>query len=291
MDVLQYRRPVLAAIFAGEGLKETAWVPRQRNYTLLWSTVALTPYKWPTAGSERSSLRKMNHFPTNNHLAVKAKLYENFMELQQQHPILFDFVPETYLLPMDDFKLSALFAPLQPCDCPLIQKPKAAARGEGISLAASVTDVINTPEYLLQHYVEPVHLIRDRKYHLRLYVLVTSLEPLRVYVHNEGYIKLARTAYTRPTCGDEGSRVFDMHITNHQEGMTYDFGDPFEHSDNLFALLGDQANTVREKIDRMLALMVAGVADKMIQQCRARTLLEHCFELFGVSPYLKQIIF
>lgn len=38
----------------------------------------------------------------------------------------------------------------------------------------------------LQIYVKDVHLIKGRKYDLRLYVAATSSDPLRLYVHRYG---------------------------------------------------------------------------------------------------------
>ena len=48
---------------------------------------------------------------------------------------------------------------------------------------------------MVQDYLDDPHLINDRKYVLRLYVLVSSVEPLRVYLYDEGFAKLASDPY------------------------------------------------------------------------------------------------
>jgi tubulin polyglutamylase TTLL4 len=45
-------------------------------------------------------------------------------------------------------------------------------------------------------YLSKPHLIRGYKYDLRIYVLVTSYEPLKIYLFKEGLVRLATVPYT-----------------------------------------------------------------------------------------------
>ena len=57
------------------------------------------------------------------------------------------------------------------------------------------------------------HLIEDLKYDLRLYVLLCGLNPLRIYIHEEGLARFATEPYERPT----GRNIDNMyvHLTNY----------------------------------------------------------------------------
>ncbi len=48
----------------------------------------------------------------------------------------------------------------------------------------------------MSKYLSKPHLIRGYKYDLRIYVLVTSYEPLKIYLFKEGLVRLATVPYT-----------------------------------------------------------------------------------------------
>lgn len=44
------------------------------------------------------------------------------------------------------------------------------------------TDVRNKKDYLVSEYINNPHLINNFKYDLRIYIVVTSYDPLRIYM-------------------------------------------------------------------------------------------------------------
>ena len=50
--------------------------------------------------------------------------------------------------------------------------------------------------YLISEYIAKPHLINGYKYDLRLYVLVTSFDPLKVYIYKEGLARFATQNYS-----------------------------------------------------------------------------------------------
>jgi tubulin polyglutamylase TTLL6/13 len=72
-----------------------------------------------------------------------------------------------------------------------IVKPEGASQGKGIHLIKSWEEIENVDEAkcVVQKYLKKPLLIDGLKFDLRLYVLVTSMDPLRVFLHNEGFIR------------------------------------------------------------------------------------------------------
>ncbi len=67
--------------------------------------------------------------------------------------------------------------------------------GEGSTLLTSVNALDRDPRWLVQEYVADPHLVDGCKYTLRLYLLVASLDPLRLCLHREGRVMLAAEPY------------------------------------------------------------------------------------------------
>ena len=56
-------------------------------------------------------------------------------------------------------------------------------------------------------------LIDGCKFDLRVYVLLRSLDPLRIYIYKEGLCRLATSKYSPPN--DNNIRNEKMHLTNY----------------------------------------------------------------------------
>ena len=76
-----------------------------------------------------------------------------------------------------------------------ILKPVAASCGRGIKLIDSKTNVSKKQGILACKYVPNPHLINGLKYDLRVYVLVTSFNPMKVYIYDDGLVRFATEKY------------------------------------------------------------------------------------------------
>ena len=65
-----------------------------------------------------------------------------------------------------------------------IVKPTALSRGRGIYLVDDISDVPIDELCVVSRYISNPLLINGLKFDIRLYVLVTSFDPLRVYLFN-----------------------------------------------------------------------------------------------------------
>ncbi|EFA77805.1 hypothetical protein PPL_09303 [Heterostelium album PN500] len=156
---------------------------------------------------------QINRYPgmpqalNSKHLLAKniKEMAERFGEEE------FSFHPITFTLPEDYYSLQQ-FAEQNP-KVNFISKPKFGGRGIGIHLYSNVNQIENDPNYVIQKYIPNPFLIDGKKFTLRLYVLVTSLDPLIIYIHNHGSLKFATIDFTndKSTFNDLN---MSMHITN-----------------------------------------------------------------------------
>ena len=64
-----------------------------------------------------------------------------------------------------------------------IFKPSSLSRGRGIYLLDNLADVVYSQPSVIQRYIANPLLFRGHKFDLRLYVLVTSFNPLEVFIY------------------------------------------------------------------------------------------------------------
>ena len=79
-----------------------------------------------------------------------------------------------------------------------ILKPAVGSCGRGIKIVDSKSNisVSNREGMIASHYIMNPHLINGLKYDLRVYVLVTSYCPLKVYIYNDGLVRFATELYS-----------------------------------------------------------------------------------------------
>ena len=161
--------------------------------------------------------QKYNHYPSTFQLGRKDNLYKHIKYFKRLFPNLYNYVPSTYIFPSDgknfeyDFKKyrKALW----------IVKPVNLSRGRGVHILKDEAEFkyllkksknLNISQYLISRYIDKPHLINNKKYDLRIYVLVVSFAPLRIYLYNNGLVRFATEDYKR---GDFNN-VF-IHLTNY----------------------------------------------------------------------------
>ena len=77
-----------------------------------------------------------------------------------------------------------------------IVKPTNSSRGRGIYIIDDVSEVsLDDPSIISKYIADPL-LINGHKFDLRIYVTITSYEPLRIYVYKEGLVRFASEEYS-----------------------------------------------------------------------------------------------
>ncbi|KNC48162.1 tubulin-tyrosine ligase [Thecamonas trahens ATCC 50062] len=132
----------------------------------------------------------------------------------------FDFHPVSYVLPADSAALAKAAAAVVASggDQRFIIKPVCGGRGQDISVVAAEDVVAAAPangEWLVQDYIGNPLLVDGHKFSIRLYLLVTSVNPLRVFVAREGIVKFAGIPWSASRAANALDPAnINIHITN-----------------------------------------------------------------------------
>jgi hypothetical protein len=131
----------------------------------------------------------------------------------------FNYLPETYELPeqMQEFRETFIDNQRGKRENVWIVKPASSSRGRGIFLLKDLKDVPDDYEhYVVCRYISKPLLVSGYKCDLRIYVLVTSIDPLRIYIYNEGLVRFASEPY------QAGKGSIYSHLTNYSLNKTHD---------------------------------------------------------------------
>lgn len=159
------------------------------------------------------SYQKMNHIPGTFQIGRKDRIWRNLQsKVQQFGQREFNFMPQTYILPQDGSRLKRLWPRFADRNTKWIIKPPASARGTGIKVVDKWKQIPKRKPIIVQKYVDRPLLIDGSKFDLRLYVLVTSVNPLRAYMHTDGLARFASVKYSNNA--DTLNDRF-MHLTNY----------------------------------------------------------------------------
>ncbi|VUZ40410.1 unnamed protein product [Hymenolepis diminuta] len=160
--------------------------------------------------------QKLNHIPGSFELGRKDQLTKNLNKLRNRFcGEAYEFYPTTFLLPLEysmlktSFRLS--FNHKKRGNCTWIIKPPASSRGRGIYLVSKLVDIPKRKKAIAQKYISDPYLINGNKFDLRIYVYVTSVDPLRIYVHQNGLVRFASQKYS--ISQEEVGNKF-VHLTN-----------------------------------------------------------------------------
>ncbi|KAJ0173465.1 hypothetical protein K1T71_010614 [Dendrolimus kikuchii] len=180
---------LLHRLLQAHGLQETS--AESKDFNLMWSGLhpkpdvlrSLTPYQ------------RVNHFPRSYELTRKDKLFKNIEKMQYFRGLKhFDFIPTTFLMPAEYKELCSSHYRTKG---PWIVKPAASSRGRGIYIVNTPEQIPKGENVVVAKYIDKPLLIGGHKCDLRLYVCVTSIDPLLIYLYEEGLVRFATVKYDK----------------------------------------------------------------------------------------------
>jgi len=268
-----------------EALDPDLWTAGDKdNWDACWHTGMPAPSVFKSMKPGQA----VNHIPGNNALTVKSKLYETLYAARERlagdgQRARFSFFPRSFLMPGDYHTLQreAYHNP----DKKWIVKPKRLSRGRGISVHQDAATVPNDAKWLAQEYLADAHLYDGFKYVLRCYVLISSVEPLRVYLYKDGFVKLASEPYRH---GDYDNLY--AHLTNPDVNALNEDADApvvfhsFETYRNWLKRAGADPDALFAGVRDIAVLTAIAACEQMRERIASSGAGNaRCFELIGLD--------
>lgn len=252
------------------------------------------------------------HFRNHYELTRKDMVVKNLKRLARQlerdegagaGAACLAFLPTTYQLPgeyrmfVEEFKRSQA--------SPWIMKPVGRAQGKGIFLFNKLSEITQwkqdtrwaqprdddddereRPEsYIVQRYLSNPYLIGGKKFDLRIYVLVTSYTPLRVWLYREGFARFSGALFNMDKSNIANNFIHLTNVAIQKTAKDYDKSKGCKWLMSqvrryLASRSGDAAVAqLMRDIDNVFIKSLQAVQKVMIND-------KHCFELYGFDILL-----
>ncbi|XP_066298386.1 tubulin polyglutamylase TTLL7-like isoform X1 [Branchiostoma lanceolatum] len=165
--------------------------------------------------AELKSYQRINHFPGMGEICRKDCLARNISKMSRKRPEEFNFTPRTWIFPAEYCTFQTYTKELRKRkkQKTFIVKPANGAMGNGISLYRNGEKIPQNEHIIVQEYMDKPFLLDGYKFDLRVYVLVTSCDPLRVFLYQDGLVRMGTEKYHSPTDGNIDELC--MHLTNY----------------------------------------------------------------------------
>ena len=147
------------------------------------------------------SFQKVNHLINNRNIHRKDLLQKHINRIRNLNKKLneiFDIMPQTFLLSKEYMNFVEEFHKNKENSFEniWIVKPIGRSRGKGIFLTNEMFDVPFNDTFLVQKYLTNPLLLNGFKFDLRIYSLVTSVNPLEIFIYKKGFARIANEKFT-----------------------------------------------------------------------------------------------
>jgi len=293
---------VLKAILETNGFLQT----EGHDWNILWSCQSLKPFIYEGLNDNQ----KINHFPMSHELTRKDRLCYNIVKMQERFgKDEFNIIPDTYILPDEFADFYSHFHTLKSKEMNnnWIIKPTNSSQGKGIYIIDDISEVPIDESCIVSKYIPNPLLINGLKFDLRVYVLVTSWDPLRLYVFNEGLSRFSCEPYNPTTIKqNKYAHLTNYSINKKNEKYLPNMNaeqDDTGHKWSLAALskhlesLGIDMNLLWSKIYDVIIKSLMSVDSVVIQSLKKLPNKNNCFELLGydilidneLKPWLLEV--
>uniref|UniRef100_A0A6I8P394 Tubulin tyrosine ligase like 7 n=1 Tax=Ornithorhynchus anatinus TaxID=9258 RepID=A0A6I8P394_ORNAN len=178
---------------------------------LIWCDSAVQQEKI----AELRNYQRINHFPGMGEICRKDFLARNMTKMIKSQPQEYSFIPRTWIFPAEYTQFQNYVKELKKKrrQKTFIVKPANGAMGHGISLIR-IGDKLPAQDHLIvQEYLDKPFLMEGYKFDLRIYILVTSCDPLKIFLYHDGLVRMGTEKYSPPS--DSNLSQLYMHLTNY----------------------------------------------------------------------------
>ncbi|XP_053680131.1 tubulin polyglutamylase TTLL5 [Anopheles nili] len=285
---------LLRKILNAHGMGESG--PECNDFNLLWTGIHLKP----DILRNLAPYQRVNHFPRSYELTRKDRLYKNIERMQHLRGYKhFDIVPQSFLLPQD---YKELIAAHNKCRGPWIVKPVASSRGRGIFIVNSPDQISSFEQVVVAKYISDPLCIDGHKCDIRIYVAVTSFDPLIIYIYEEGLVRLATVKYDRTAenlwnpcmhlCNYSINKYHTDYIKSSNAGEE-DVGHKWTLSALLRHLRSQGCNTeqLMLAIEDLITKAIFSCTQPVVSACRMFVPhIGNCFELYGFDILIDDML-
>uniref|UniRef100_W5MPA7 Tubulin tyrosine ligase-like family, member 7 n=1 Tax=Lepisosteus oculatus TaxID=7918 RepID=W5MPA7_LEPOC len=161
------------------------------------------------------SSKRINHFPGMGEICRKDCLARNMAKMIKNQPQDYSFIPKTWIFPAEYTQFQNYVKELRKKrkQKTFIVKPANGAMGHGISLIRNCEKLPAHDHFIVQEYLDKPFLMEGYKFDLRIYILVTSCDPLRIFLYNDGLVRMGTEKYHAPS--ESNLSQLYMHLTNY----------------------------------------------------------------------------
>ena len=128
-------------------------------------------------------------------MSNKDLTLQKYNKMKNKFPNDYNYLSESFLYPEDKKLLKEKFKDYKIEENNLwLIKPKSGSLGKGISIFFNFET--SPDDFLLTKYISHPHLINNKKYDFRCYILITGIAPLKIYLYKEGLVRFASEEYS-----------------------------------------------------------------------------------------------
>lgn len=297
----------IADVLGSRGWKE---VGEDEDWDFVWAD-----REWIYVAFDKMHLeqwQRLNHYRNGRELCRKDLMAKNMKRRRRalekegrlEEAQAYDFIPTTFVLPRE---YSMFVEEFKKVGGIWIMKPIGSAQGKGIFLFTRLSEVSDwktdykslkpggkgkeedkeVEAYVVQRYLQYPLLIGGKKFDMRLYALVTSFSPLKVYQYRRGFARFTNSRYS-----SDATDIYNgfVHLTNVAIQKTADNYD--ERTGGKMELQALKMYLMSkygvERTDALFWEMQMIILRALLAVQHVMISDKHCFELYGYDVIIDQ---